>query len=261
MTEKLRGKAIPLSVPRRLICDVLHASRRVPSVPVQRRMDLGPVIRARTACPSRPAWVAIFTKALALVARDFPQLRRAYLSFPSARLYEHPHSVASVAISREYEGEEAVFFAQMRAPERRALAALDGWIRGLKSDPIPSIRPFERALRFGRLWRPLRRALWWWGLNVSGRTRARYFGTFGVSVYSGLGVDSLHPLSPLTTMLNYGPIRPDGLVDVRLIYDHRVLDGAVVGRALGCLEVMLRETITAELRDLAGASVAWPRAA
>jgi hypothetical protein len=254
MTRTLVGKTTALSVPRRLVCDLLHAAKRVPSVPVQRRMDLGPVVRARAACASRPAWVAIFTKAFALVARDVPQLRQAYLSFPRPRLYEHPENVASIAISRDYEGEEAVFFAQLRAPERRPLAAIDRWMRGLKAGSPATLRPFLCALRVSRLWRPLRRAVWWWGLHVSGARRARHFGTFAVSVYSGLGVDSLHPLSPLTTVLNYGPIGPDSMADVRLVYDHRVFDGAVVGRALGQLEFVLRETIAAELYDLAASN-------
>ncbi len=47
-------------------------------------------------------------------------------------------------------------------------------------------------------------------------------GTFGVSVYSGLGARSLHPISPLTTTLNYGTIGKDGDVSVRIVYDHRV---------------------------------------
>ena len=41
-----------------------------------------------------------------------------------------------------------------------------------------------------------------------------------------------HPLSVLTTTLNYGVIAADGTVDVRLIYDHRVMDGSSVARAL-----------------------------
>ena len=44
-----------------------------------------------------------------------------------------------------------------------------------------------------------RRLLWWTALNLSGRHRARLMGTFGVSVYAGLGAASLHPLSVLTT--------------------------------------------------------------
>ncbi len=261
MNQTVHGKSLPLSVPRRLICDLLHAARKVPTVPVQRQMDLAPVLRARSMCMPRPTWAAIFTKALGLVADDYPRLRQAYLSFPTPHLYEHPVSIASLAVSRDYEGEEAVFFAQLRAPGQQSVAALDQQIRQLKSDPIASIRSFTRALGISRLWRPLRRTIWWLGLNVFGRQRARFFGTFGVSAYSGLGVDSLHPLSPLTTVLNYGPISPDGLVNVRLTYDHRVLDGAVVGRALGDLETVLRETIAEELWRLAESSIALRRPA
>ena len=74
----------------------------------------------------------------------------------------------------------------------------------------------------------MRRFLLWLGLNSSARPRPGQFGTFGLSVYSSLGAESLHPLSPLTTTLNYGVIDADGTVWVRLIYDHRVLDGATV---------------------------------
>jgi hypothetical protein len=65
-----------------------------------------------------------------------------------------------------------------------------------------------------------------------------------------LGASSLHPLSPLTTALNYGVIGADGGVDVRLIYDHRVMDGATVARALQDLERVLNCEIVAELRYL-----------
>src|SRR3954454_10923594 len=103
-------------------------------------------------------------------------------------------------------------------------------------------------LRTSRLPRPLRRALWWVCLNVSGRKRAKHLGTFGISVYSGLGAASLHPLSPLTTTLNYGVIEPNGSVDVRLIYDHRVLDGSTIARALLDLEQVLNNQILVEMR-------------
>jgi hypothetical protein len=83
------------------------------------------------------------------------------------------------------------------------------------------------------------------------RQRPRYFGTFGISVYSGLGAESLHPISPLTTTMNYGVIAPDGAVDVRIVYDHRVLDGSTVARALVALEAELNGPVLAELRGMA----------
>ena len=119
---------------------------------------------------------------------------------------------------------------------------------------MESIGDYRRILLMNRFPRPLRRLLWWIGLNVWGRKRAAFLGTFGVTVYAGLGAASLHPLSLLTTTLNYGVIEPDGTVDVRLTYDHRVLDGATVARALAELERVLTHEILAELRYLPAAA-------
>jgi hypothetical protein len=92
--------------------------------------------------------------------------------------------------------------------------------------------------------------LWWIGLNI-GRQRGNFFGIFGVSVYSALNAESLHPLSPLTALLNYGVMTRDGDLDVRIIYDHRVMDGATIARALGRMEELLNSVILEEVRSLA----------
>jgi hypothetical protein len=244
------GRNIPLSLPRRFIGDLVHFAHQVPSVPVQRRMHLGPVVAARQAARPRPSWAAIFTKAYAFVSAAWPELRRAYLSFPRPHLYEHPVTVATVAVERRFGDEDAVFFAHVKSPEAKGLAELDATLRSLKEQPIESVAAFRRILLVSRLPRPVRRLLWWIGLNCWGRKRAHFFGTFGLSVYSGLGAASLHPLSPSTTALNYGVIEPDGTVDVRIIYDHRVLDGSTVARVLEDLERALKCEILAELRYL-----------
>ena len=88
----------------------------------------------------------------------------------------------------------------------------------------------------------------WLGLNI-GRQRPNYFGTFQLSVYSGLGAESLNPLTPLTTLLNYGQIDEHGSVDVRVHYDHRVMDGANVARALERLEAIMNTAVVDELRN------------
>jgi hypothetical protein len=233
------------------LCDLLAFAKAIPSVPVQRDMNIEPVVTAREHLDSTTAigWCAIFTKAFGITAAQFPELRRAYVSFPRPHLYEHPYSIASVAIERQYQGENAIFWGHLRTPERQSLRDLQEHLRRLKMDPVESIGLFRRALLIGRFPRPLRRAAWWIGLNSSGAKRAHRLGTFGVSVYSGLGAESLHPLSPLTTTLNYGVIQRDGKVAVRFIYDHRVLDGATVARALGHMEGALKGEILAELRQ------------
>jgi len=246
----MKGRNLSLSLPRRFVCDLVHFARQVPSVPVQRRMNLAAVVSARQAAQPRPSWAAIFTKAYGFVSAARPELRRAYLPFPWPHFYEHPITIASVAVERHNLDEEGVFFGRLRGPETCGLVEIDRDLRRFKEKDVRSIGSFRNALRLSRLPLPLRRLVWWIGLNWWGRKRAHYFGTFGLSVYSGLGADSLHPLSPVTTVLNYGVIDEAGGLDVRLIYDHRVLDGGNVARALEHLERVLNNEIVMELRYL-----------
>ena len=66
------------------------------------------------------------------------------------------------------------------------------------------------------------------------------------------GATALNLVSPLPTALNYGLFAPDGTLDVRLHFDHRVLDGMPAARALAELEAELNGPILAELRSLEG---------
>jgi len=244
----MRGRRLSLSRPRRLIADLMHFAAQVPSIPVQRRMDLAAVADARLHCPDRPSWPAIFTKAFALVASEFPELRRAYCKFPYSHLYEYPASVANVAIEREYRGERAVLPLLIKNPAELPVTEIGWLIRTAATLPIEDVKNFRRALRVTRLPQRLRRFLWWMGLNA-GRQRANYFGTFGVTAYAARGAESLHPLSPLTVTLTYGLVGGDGRADVRMVYDHRVLDGATVAGSLVRLEGVLNTAIREELLE------------
>jgi hypothetical protein len=245
----MRGRALKLSASRRLVCDLMRFSIRVPRVTVQRRMNLGPLLQARQALDPRPSWTAIFLKGYGLLAEETPELRRAYVKLPWPRLYEYPESVASVAHERDLDGEKAVLLTRIKAPERADIAELAALMREARSRPVAEVKEFRRALRMARLPAPLRWLMMWLGLNL-GRQRPNYFGTFQLSVYSGLGAESFNPLTPLTTLLNYGPIGTDGVVDVRILYDHRVMDGATVARALARFEAILNGAVADELNRL-----------
>jgi hypothetical protein len=246
----MRGRMIRLSVPRRIVIDLLYFASGIPTVPVQKRMSLGALVAARAACRERPRWTAIFTKAYALMAREFPEFRRAYVKIPWPHLYEYPASNATVIIERDYKGEPGLFSISVKEPADQSLREIGRQLEHASTAPVDSIKDFRRTINFARLPAPLRRAFWWICLNW-GRQRGNYFGTFGVSVYSALNAESLHPLSPLTTLLNYGVISSDGLLDVRIIYDHRVMNGATVARALARLEEILNSAVLEEVRALA----------
>lgn len=247
-----KGHTIPLSLPRRQVCDLLHFATRIPTVPVERILRIDAAAQAREQASPRPGWCSLFTKAWAIVCARQPALRRAYLSYPWPRLYQHPVNVATVAIERRFsDDEEGVLFHLITRPEEKALVEINTRIKGFKDLPLASAAVLRRQFRIATYPRPLRRLLWSTGLNWNGRVRARFFGTFSVSSYSASGAQSLHPLSVLTSTLNYGTVEPDGRVMTRVVYDHRTLDGSVVGRAMGELERVLQNDITAELRYLA----------
>lgn len=242
----MRGRYIALSAPRRLVGDLMWFSTGLPRVTVQRSMNLAPLRAARVASAERPSWTALFTKGYALLARETPELRRAYFKLPWPYLYEYHESVASVAFERDFDGEAIVLLGRIQAPENRSLAELEAAIGESRVNPLREVPEFRRALLLARAPRLLRRLLMGIALNVPG-LRATHFGTFMFSVYSGLGAESFNPLTPLTTLLNYGRIAEDGTVNVRILYDHRVMDGATVARALERFEGILNGALVAEL--------------
>src|SRR6201987_325248 len=245
----MRGRRIKLSIQRRMVIDFLYFARAVPTVPVQKQMSIADLVAARAACRDRPRWTAIFVKAFALVADEVPELRRAYVKIPWPHLFEYPASKASIMIERDYRGEPALCPISVKDPAREPLSAIGDVLDHASTVPLENLKEFQRWKRLTQVPRPLRRLLWWIGLNI-GRQRGNFFGTFGVSVYSALNAESLHPLSPLTTLLNYGVMSGDGSLDVRIIYAHRVLNGATIARALGRMEEILNSVILQELLSL-----------
>lgn len=243
----MRGRALKLTPARRLVGDLMRFSIKVPRITVQRRMDLGPVAQARNQLEPRPSWTAIFLKAYGLLSQETPELRRAYVKLPWPHLYEYPSSVASLAYERDHGGERVVLLDRIKQPESLSIVQILDRMRASRTRPVMEVKEFRRALKMTRLPTPVRRFLMWLGLNV-GRQRANYFGTFQLSVYSGLGAESLNPLTPLTTLLNYGQIDGNGSVDVRIHYDHRVMDGANIARALERLEAIMNTVVADELR-------------
>jgi hypothetical protein len=106
------------------------------------------------------------------------------------------------------------------------------------------------VVRYSRYPLPVRRLLWWLGLNLSGRNRVRTFGSFGLTTVGSAGAEIRHLIAVVPTCLTYGPLGPDGGVTVGLQFDHRVMDGATVAEALADLERTLCGEVLAELHSL-----------
>jgi hypothetical protein len=247
--SKQTGRNLPLSPLRKLVVDHQHFCGKVPGATVERPLSLAALRAARQACVPRPSWCAIFLKAMSLVGARHPQFRRAFLPFPWPHLYEHPDNIANFSIERRYQNEDAVFFVQVRRPERRSLTELDAIIHTCKDAPVESVKFFRRAIRLSKVPWPFRRLAWWVSLNLSGKLRAHNFGTFSITSTSSEGAGILALLPLVTATLHYGLFDDRGHLPARITFDHRVLDGAFVARGLVELEEVLQTTILEELRN------------
>ena len=252
---KITGRRVPLSLPRRWMADIMHISCGMPIFIAERRLNIADLVAARDAHPHPPlSWAAIFVKAYSLAAARMPELRRSYQSFPWPHLFEADVSVASVAVAREFEGEAAVFFGLLHAPDTQSLAQLTAHLADFKTKPVGEVRSFARLIKYTRYPKPIRRMIWWVGMNLTGKHRAKTVGTFGMTTLSSRNTGLIAVPSPCATTLTYGPIAADGSVEVRLGADHRVLDGLTAARALEALEGVLLGEMVRELGTRDGPS-------
>jgi hypothetical protein len=247
LSGTMRGTVRKITLPRRLVADLMHASMRVPFVSLARPLQIRALQEARAQAARRPGWAAIFVKAFALVAKEEPILRTLYVKWPLPAFYELPRSVAMVAIARVEDGQDCVLPQKVAAPDEMPLAEVDALIRHAKEAPINEVPAFRKILRTTRLPLPLRRLFWAIGLNF-GRQRANYFGSFGVTSVAAYGAGQLHAISPGPFVLSYGVEKPDQTIEVVLRWDHRVTDAAPIARVLTRLEQVLNTEIAAELR-------------
>ncbi len=100
----------------------------------------------------------------------------------------------------------------------------------------------------------IRRLLWWAALNVFGRRRSHNFGTFAITSVAAHGAGALHIIPLLTSQLHYGLLDDLARLDMRLTFDHRVLDGVTAARVLVGLERALQNEILVEVQALGSAA-------
>ena len=172
------------------------------------------------------------------------------MPLPWPRFYEHPYSTVSLNIERLLVDEPIVLQCLIKRPENRAVAEIDAIVRHNQATPLEELRWYRRSRIMGRLPWPVRRFVWWCSLKIFGKERCHNFGTFSVSSIAPLGAGILQLVPVLTASLHYGLLDEAGNLDVRLTFDHRVLDGATAARTLVELEGTLLGAICTELQGM-----------
>ena len=245
------------SAARSCVSDVARLAQEIPLFPVERTMQLGQLAAARAATGSaaggRIGWAAVFLKAYAIVAREMPSLRTWLVrGFLVSRLATASESVATLAVNRIEDGEDRLIWGRLAAPDTRSLPEIQRFIVDCAMKPMEEM--FKRQLQLEMVPGFLRRTILRWNMNSFSQKRATRIGTFSLSTLAGMGATNRFHPTICTTSLSYAPLDANGNCLVTLIADHRVLDGAVVARALVRLEEVLCHEMLAELHGLAGTS-------
>ncbi|HLQ93713.1 MAG TPA: hypothetical protein VK148_27135, partial [Xanthobacteraceae bacterium] len=237
----------PIPLHRRWMSDVVHFGKKSQVVAGNWTINVSPVAVARKLRRPPIGWGAIWVKAVALACRKWPELRTAYLPFPWPRLYLHPYAVATMVVERDWNGRPAVFFDQIKRPELLSLAEIDAILRGLKRRPVESVGGYRRLIRFSRLPSIVRRPVWSFALQWSGRLRSEYFGTYSVHSFPVRRAQVMQSTTPISFSLIYGLLNPGGDMLVQLLMDHRIVDGLTSHRIMLAIEAAMKEDIVAEL--------------
>lgn len=244
----MRGTVRKISIPRRLVADLMHASIGVPFVAVRRTLNIDRLAAARRALQRRPAWAVIFAKSFAILARERPLLRTTFLKWPWSRFYELPQTVAMIVVAPNAAPDGVMLF-PVKAPDLVSLADADAWLRKAKTEPVETTPFFRKTLIITRLPWPLRRLAWAIGLHI-GRQRANYFGNLLITSVAAFGGGEVEALSPGPFILSYDKVGADGSIDVMVRWDHRITDAADIGTALSRLEQILNDQVADELLAL-----------
>lgn len=246
------GHRLPFSNGRRLVDDVIRVATKMPMATFKSQWDVAQIAKLRRMAKPRISWNVLMMKAHAAVAQQMPELRRTYVRFPWAHLYEHHQNVCMMTIGREHNGEERLFFARFNEPDNESLIELQEQYDKYRKAPIEEIKQFRHQIAFAKMPALVRRFAWWALFNVWPQKRASHMGTFGMSISGHRNAHALCLLGSNTTVLGTDPNPRGGVANMLLTFDHQILDGVPAIEAFSRIHTMLVTAVAKELADMAG---------
>lgn len=246
------GKRLPLSNGRRLVDDVIHASKKMPMAAFSSDWDVQLISKLRRMARPKISWNVLMMKAHAIVCRQMPELRQIYVRYPWAHLYQHHQNVCMMTMGRQHEGEERLFFARFNEPDNQTLVELQEQYDEYRKTPVEEIKQFRHQLRFAKFPQPIRRFGWWVLFNFWPQKRASHMGTFGMSISGYRNAKASAHLGCNTTILGTDPTPKKGVAHMVLTFDHQIIDGTPATEAFMRSHRMLITAVAKELADMAG---------
>ena len=246
------GRRLSFSNGRRLVDDVIRVSNRMPMAAFSSEWDVAQIAKLRRMAKPKISWNVLMMKAHAIVCTENAMLRRNYVRFPYAHLYEHHQNVCMMTIGRQHQGEERLFFARFNEPDNCTLVELQELYDTYRKDPIEDIKQYRHQITFAKFPSPVRRFAWWALFNLWPQKRASHMGTFGMSISGHRGALGSQHLGCNTTIIGVDPNPRKGVAKMLLTFDHQIIDGVPATETLYRGQRMLATAVAKELADMAG---------
>lgn len=246
------GHRLALSNGRRLVDDVIHISNQMPMAAFSSDWDVAQIAKLRRMTTPKISWNVLMMKAHAIVCQQQPELRRCYVRFPWAHLYQHHQNVCMMTIGREHNNETRLFFARFNEPDNESLVELQEQYDKYRKAPIEKIKQFRHQITFAKFPQFIRRFGWWVLFNLWPQKRASHMGTFGMSISGYKGARANGHLGFNATILGTDPTPRKGNAHMVLTFDHQILDGVPATEVFKESHRMLVTAVAKELADMAG---------
>ncbi|GEB61496.1 2-oxo acid dehydrogenase subunit E2 [Streptomyces gardneri] len=232
----------PLPAARKQTLVFLEDARRTSHVYLMTEVDATALKAARTRAATPVSYVSYVVKATAEVLADYPDARAVILGGRSPKLTTSPEVHAKVLFDKTVEGQRCVVSGIVRDVQALDVTAVQSAIDLYKTADVDDQGPFANIKRLQRLPLPAFRAVYRTMMRNPVR-RAALQGTFAVTSIGHEQVGAILPLITGTLGLGVGhiadaPVVRDGAVAVApvftlsLVFDHRVLDGAMAAEIL-----------------------------
>lgn len=220
----------------------LRNSRADVQVPIDIEIDMTRVLRSREVRQDRPSVVAYVTRAVADVLESYPEAQSVHRGGLRPTLAVARPARAKILLDKAIDGQRCVLAGTVPAEPGTPIEEIATELRELQSDDLGAGGRFGPQQRLSRL--PLfAYDLVYRALTANTAIRTSLQGSFSISAVGGFGVRCIYPI--ISGGIGFGmgsvadkPIIRDGDIAVApvctlaLIFDHRVLDGAIAAEIL-----------------------------
>ncbi|MFG2926097.1 2-oxo acid dehydrogenase subunit E2 [Streptomyces sp. NPDC048305] len=220
----------------------LEDARRTSHVYLMAEVDASALKAARARAASPVSYVSYVVKATADVLADYPDARAVILGGRSPKLTTQAAVHAKVLFDKTVDGQRCVVSGVVHDVQDLDVPAVQAAVDVYKTADVDDRGPFANAKRLQRLPLPAFRAVYRTMMRNPVR-RAALQGTFAVTSIGHARVGAILPLITGTLGLGVGhiadaPVVREGALAVApvftlsLVFDHRVLDGAMAAEIL-----------------------------